>query len=597
MTRHRWSSWGALLCALVLVRPAAAAPAPEEQEKPLGQVPAQAPLVVQLRGFERTRERLNVLIKNAMPDYAGPAKEKMDQALKQALEGRSLDGLTKDGSLFLVFTELPSPNQNPPKMAVIVPVKSYEAFRNGLLKEDERKGIKVDPLGYEIANVNNEALYLVNRKNGYAVATPDADVAALFVKKYDSLAGKLSKPLAQNLTEADLAVYVDMAAVNKEHGDSIKQFQALIEQGIDAAPDKSVAEMAKRVFAPMFQAISDSTAILLSFDLRPEGVLMHTEMDVPADSKTNAHLKEWKKVPVADLSKLPTGQMIYSAMSFTPELMKEMGGLAYGIIGPDSPGAEDVRKEVEALADAKPREMISATSVPSSGLTAWKYDDPAKAVAAQLKLFHALKAGSSYGTVLKDKPVVKENAEKYAGFDLHLASMKWDIEKTVEKQGAALNDEGKKAMAEYMKTLLGEGADVWFGTDGKTVVQVIAKDWSAAKALLDRYQKGEDSIGASQPYKDAVKHLSANNSIVALMDVPQYTEVMVKSIVTMLQGQGLPIPIPPGFEKPAVKGKTSYLGVGITLESGRASLDLWLSVVSINDVYKMYVEKLLKPNF
>lgn len=104
MTRHRWSSWGALLCALVLVRPAAAAPAPEEQEKPLGQVPAQAPLVVQLRGFERTRERLNVLIKNAMPDYAGPAKEKMDQALKQALEGRSLDGLTKDGSLFLVFT-------------------------------------------------------------------------------------------------------------------------------------------------------------------------------------------------------------------------------------------------------------------------------------------------------------------------------------------------------------------------------------------------------------------------------------------------------------------------------------------------------------
>ena len=52
----------------------------------------------------------------------------------------------------------------------------------------------------------------------------------------------------------------------------------------------------------------------------------------------------------------------------------------------------------------------------------------------------------------------------------------------------------------------------------------------------------------------------------------------------MLQAPGLPIPIPPGFEKPAVKGKTSYLGVGLNLESGRGSFDLWLSATSVNDV-------------
>ena len=37
--------------------------------------------------------------------------------------------------------------------------------------------------------------------------------------------------------------------------------------------------------------------------------------------------------------------------------------------------------------------------------------------------------------------------------------------------------------------------------------------------------------------------------------------------------------------------------MAMTLESGRASVDVWVSAVSVNEVYKMYLEKLLKPNF
>ena len=227
-----------------------------------------------------------------------------------------------------------------------------------------------------------------------------------------------------------------------------------------------------------------------------------------------------------------------------------------------------------------------------------KYDNPTKAVDAQLKLFKELKEGSMYGAVLKSDPVLKENAKKQGGFEFHHVSMKWDLEKTVEKQGgAAMTDDQKKAMVEYMRSLLGEGSDVWFGTDGKAVVQLTAKDWESALDLLDRYQKGEHTIGSSQAYKDTVKQLAAENSLVMLVDVPQMAEVMVKAGVTMLQQSGLPIPIPPGFEKPAVKSKTSYLGIGMTLESGRGSFDMWLSATSVNDVYKMYIEKLVKGNF
>src|SRR5262249_11245802 len=159
-----------------------------------------------------------------------------------------------------------------------------------------------------------QATYFVNRKNGYVAVTPDAEVAAAFTKKFDTLDGKLSKALAGRLLEADLSAYVDMAVVNKEHGDDIKQLRDLIQQGIDATPDRNAAEHAKRLFGPLFQAVGDSTAVLVSADLRPDGVLLHTEMEVPADSKTGGMFKEWKSLPVAELSKLPAGQMVYSGM-------------------------------------------------------------------------------------------------------------------------------------------------------------------------------------------------------------------------------------------------------------------------------------------
>jgi hypothetical protein len=600
MTRHRWLPWGALVCALALTVPAAAAPVPAEQDKPLAQVPAKAPIVIQIRGFERTRERLNVLIKNALPDFADLAKEKIDAALKEGLEGRELKGLIKDGPIFFVFTELTNLNgPQAPKAAILLPVTRYESFRDGLLKDEERKSLKAEAAGYESVTLDRETVYFVNRKNGYVVMTPDADVAASFTKKYETLADKVSKPIARRLMEADVSVYVDMAEVNRQHGNDIQQLRDAIEQGIDATPDKNAAEQAKRLFAPFFQAVSDSTAVLASADLRPEGVLLHVETEVPADSKTNALLKQWKSLPMADLSKLPGGQMVYSAMAFTPAVVKEtLGPLAYGVMADgDSKEGKAIHKAVGELADAGPRMRLDASNIPMSGLQVWKYDNPSKAVSAQLNLFKALKEGGSYGAVLKGEPVIKEGAQKHAGFDFNFVSLKFDLEKTVERQGAALNDDQKKAMAEYLKAALGEGANIWFGTDGKTVLQVTGKDWPEAQAKVDRYLKGDGALGQSQAFKDAAKQLPPDASALMLLDVPQYSEVLVKMVVNMLQQSGLPVPIPPGIEKPAVKGNTSYLGMSVTLEPGRAGLDVWLATTSVHDIYKMYLERLFKPGF
>jgi len=573
----------------------------EQGSGALAQVPAKAPLVVQLRGYERLQERLHALIKNAVPDYAPIAKDKIDDLLKQALDGRELKGITKEGSIFAVVMDLASLNgAAPPKMAILVPVTKYETFRDGLLKEDERKSLKLDALGYESTTLNGEAVYFVNRKNGYAVMSPDPDVAASFVKKRDGLDTSLSKPIARRLMEADVALYVDMQAVNKEFGDSIKQGREFLEQALENSPDKNTAEAFKRYFAPILQAVNDGTALLVTADLRPDGVLAHFEMEVPADSKTNTLLKQWKKLPVAELHRLPAGHMVYSAVVFTPELMKELGPLMYGVADIDGNENKALRKAFDDLADAKPRLLLDATNVPASGLTVWKYDNPSKAVDAQIRLFKALKEGSTFKAMLKEDAAIKENAQKDHGFEFTHVRLRWDLEKTVATRGGgALGDDQKKAMVEYLKSQMGERTDLWFGTDGKTVLQVTAPDWDSARRLVDQYVKNEGTVGETQAFKDAVKYLPADNSMLTLLDVPQYTEFAVKAAMGTISqfGGALPIPIPPGFEKPAVKGKTSYGALGITLESGRAGLDAWLSAASVHEVYKMYLEKLLKPNF
>ena len=325
-------------------------------------------------------------------------------------------------------------------------------------------------------------------------------------------------------------------------------------------------------------------------------MLLHVESEVPADSKTNALLKAWKTLPATELAKLPTGTMVYSGMAYTPELMKDLGSLAYGVVDPESAEGKAIKKLVGEMADANPPSLLNASNMPARGIAVSKYDNPAKAVEAQLKLFKGLKEGSTFGGVLKSAPVVKENAKKHGGFDLASVSMKWDLEKTVEKQGAAMSDDQKKAMVEYMKSMLGEGSDVWFGTDGKTVVQVTAKDWDEAQNLLDRYQKGEDS-------RRLVAGVQGHGQAPARREQPVVAGRRAASHRDDGQvggddaaGVGPADPDPARLREAVGQAKTSYVGLAITLESAAAA-STWLPATSINDVYKMYIEKLIKPNF
>jgi hypothetical protein len=189
----------------------------------------------------------------------------------------------------------------------------------------------------------------------------------------------------------------------------------------------------------------------------------------------------------------------------------------------------------------------------------WRFDDPEKAVAAQARLIEATGAALVKVGVLRDKPEIEPHARKHKGFDFTAVRMTWDAEKMLAAGGEVPGD---KLAA--LKRLLGNGLNLWFGTDGKMFVQVTAADWDAAETQLDDYFKGDDRVGDDKAFAAARKGLPPEATVVMVIDVLRYTEQL---------GWLMQSPI----NAPAAKqGKPCYAGLAATLEPGRVSLDLSL---------------------
>jgi hypothetical protein len=597
MIRLRFSLLAAV-CLAVLANSAWSAPAPTERSA-LEQVPATAPLVVHLHGVQHLHDRLVAMMKEALPDVLDKYQAQIDDFFTNGpddvLKGRKFRGMDKDAHIYFLFTELPKPQGGGiPKMATVITVTNYKEFRDGILTEEERKTLKDEGKGIESATIQGIPNYFLDRKS-YAIVTPDKEVAESFTKKQPGLNTKLNKEVTAKLLASDVGVYVNMTSVNKEYAERIKEFKDGIGEKFapfEAAADESQKKMVallKKVVGSVFQAVEDMQSVLLTVEMRPGGLAIHTQSNFGSESPTAQLLKDSRPIDFKGLERMPDGRAYYMALKTSAAMYKALGsamvGLPLGKQGIDSEAAAAAMKE---LAEAGPNVRLDGYAFPMSGLQVYQYDDPAKAVAAQVKVFKAMAAGDPATMGLKEKPVLKLDAEKYGDLKLNSMELVWDLEKLAEQSGKATEQE-KKAFAEVMKGFVGEKTTIWFGSDGKAVVQVAAADWKTARKLLDQYSKGNGTVGEIKAFKDLRKEMPPRASFLMLLDSVNLTATVVEAFRSMIP----PGMLPPGWPNLPGKGTAAFIGLAVTMQPQRGSVDVFISSAAAQEFYKAIVKPLI----
>jgi hypothetical protein len=581
----------ALLAAMFL---ATAAPA---EENSLALVPAGAPIVVQIHGVARTQERLFTMIKNSLPELAAQVQAKFNDRMNEELKGRKLQGLAPEGPDFIVVTALPEPSQKAPHMvAYLARVSNYTEFIDGLLKPQERKGLTTASQGYQVTTLESGEKFYLLRRQDYAIFTSQKEVADQFAKGQPPL--KLSQELTTELLRPDIAVYVDVAVINTKYGETIKSGRQSAEQWFGPSSPwmktqtKANVEILKAMIDSAFRAVADSTAAVAGVEFRPEGLALSAQDEVGANTQTNRYLKRFSLFSGKDLGSLPAGQMGYWTMRLSPEILEASPWVKQWMLGVPSQG-KAVREAFNELVAANPRSVLEDFNLPPGGLKISHFQYPDKAAAAMLKFFEAFEASEAFqSTLIKGKPEVKPNSRVYRGFQLSSVSMKWDFDKMLASYKGP--EQGKEAFKEAMERMMGEGVEVWFGTNGKINVTAAAQDWPSAQRQLDRYLDGKDTLGQQPPYLEARKEMPSTATVFALLDIVGYAHRVLepfRQLSLKERGGGTAAAAP---AMTPTSGKPSYVGVVVQLQPEHAGFELWVPEAAAQDLYKAYKPMLRK---
>ena len=409
---------------LNLPAPVFSAPAPASNESPITAIPAKSPIVVQVRGYDRAKQRLGAFLSNSLPDIAPKLTRKMDESIKELLAGRETKSFSKDGHIFVILTDLEGITDQP-KGAILVPVSGYTTFRDTFLTETERKTIKKEDDGYYSLKVDkvDETIYLVDRKSA-VVLTKEKDIAKQFAGgDYPTLEASMAKGTAKAFLGSDVSVYVNLKEINNKYGTQIKGSKAFIDLALQAGAqglDKKQVEQIKLLFDAFLKLLDDGEAFVL-VEFREQGVNFAMQVQFGDKTDTNDFLKQFKPASLSLLGSLPSGQLAYTASNMDLSKSKSLSKLVTDALADDED--EDAKKAIqEAIKEVSEQSrgvQLERMNLFKGGLEVQEFADAGKVVAANLKLFKALTKTSKFAsTPLKDKPVIKEGAEMVGNIPL-----------------------------------------------------------------------------------------------------------------------------------------------------------------------------------
>jgi hypothetical protein len=589
----RWL--GLALAGLVWALPLCAA----ESVDPLKLVPPNAIAVVQVNGVERVQERVDKLLKAAVPDKADQASKAVHDAVAEALQGRDLKALSPDGRLLVAISELEKLPDDA-TLTMLFPVKNADDFKKGFLTDDERKSLAKDGDLETVKLEDRAEPFFLVPLSGYVAACTDKETAAKYAKgEISGIANQLSRETAAAFLDADLSLFVNVREVNARYGTQLKTYKSLADLFLkgDAVQGVNKAQMdqLKAVLDAAFQVLEDGTAAVLTVQFRPDGWTLKGLAQFGDKTGTSEALKKYRPVPLNQLGTLPAGQVSYSA-SVVGQAGSKSAALLLGdfAISDDDPAAkETIAGLLRDLSGLDRGVTLAAGKVfGPGGLDVTESKDADRIVAGRLELLRAVTKNGSFANIpLKEKPQVKEKAETVGAFTLHAVKVKLDFDKAV----GDLDDGAREAARNSMKKALGgDELSMWFGTDGKRLIQLTAKDWAEAKALAEPYLDGSQALDKNEAYQFTRKQLPADATMLVVLDAAQ-TVYSLFGLAGDAGGliPGLSVPLPENAKPPT--GKPAYIGIALVLKPGHGSFELFVPATAVGQIQKL-VQPLLDKN-
>ena len=482
----------------------------------LDAVPAEADVVIHVRGVRAVRDDLLALIKAvnpAMTDQAGPG---LDQAIEH-LKTMAGDRAVTDPFLTLVRAVPPQEPHAPP-FAIVVKSTSYEGVL-GSLNGGKAQTLKHDPGGFDSFDGPNGMTIHAAKGPGTVAFGPDKTLIAAFAKPGAKTLGKLVSPgVRKELFSGDLGLYVNVAALTGRYGEAIDQAKQGMLGALDQAGQQQPAmaatmDMIKPMYAGLFDSVKEADAFALSLDFAADGVTIDGDLTVKADSKTAKSIAGAKSGDAAGLAKLPADAAYFFYMNLDAKTFESLQKAGLAMMSAGGKATPEVEAALAKQREQGRIEAVTAMTIAKGmkGFNLYNVADP-KAICDTTEAFlKAFKTSDSPMNIYKDVTITHD-AETYGGFKFIRMEMTLDPEKLAKLTA------GNPAQAAQMKAMFGgDKITSWLGVGDKQMLQITAPSWDEAKAQLDAYQKGEGTLGASPAFAAARAKLPKDVNVLMLL--------------------------------------------------------------------------------
>lgn len=549
--------------ALVLFVAWTAGPATAQTVSPLKAIPGNAALVLRVKGFKGTLEKLAKLADAVEPNSGNQIKFG-GAFLGAGIENPTMEGVDQAGDFYVaVFAE----KDSQPATLFAIPGKDLEAMEEAL---------------------GEEVTFVKQGQHGFYSKEEDViEKVKEQVKSKDktSLGDAIDEASMAVFNRGDVSVFINVKAVlstNKEQFEFLKSQTGMISSLTPPGDSPSGVDMGalmgklKDVVDGLLVAIEDHEGISVGLSISDKDLTIEKLFKLKADSKTGKSLKGGSGSDLALLNSLPGESLGYYALQCNLSSLLQYSVDFSTAVVTDEKAKEAIKATAGDLKNLKFNGLAGSFNLAKgdSGIFSManliSTDDPKKLRTLSQKYAAAFKEFEV--EKIKTEMTLKQDAEKIGANSIDVTTVKVTI------PDDAPQADQQKAMQK-----------LFYGSEGATartaylkdkVVQVTGGGKAAMEATLKAVEASSRTPAAS--IQAVRSKLGTKPNFVGLVDLAS----LAVKFMSFAKDLNPDAPIPDSVEKIAdgLSLKPSYIGLGIEVQDAAISTKTVIPVEQMKSI-------------